>query len=725
MSDLITPSSSDDQSYTRVVRTYEVLHKLFFGLGIFIILIIIWSLMVPFMISQWTTLLRNSHIEKKEQELLSGMQFVMHQYDTHPLIKLFIKQWNLVVDTDTIQTTNNLLTYKKFVLPKSISISATNTLQPLDYFTTTTLSGEYQSALEYYMKTIVLTPLIDNSNAVRQDMHFLQPDRGLFDYFGVNCISNSPIIDTYCDRAIDTMIKVLPIYDLKKDYIAVQTLASQLKPTSFAVPFCDAIKQYIFFSNDSSESIRSVMITCGSDYEAFYNEFSSFRSIQDQLDKQFINATVTASPLLNAYKLVSTQQFIYNEMNAGKFNEIRLRSYNKYVEELLRKPSSLQSFYFQNINRFNNTYLIPEITRTILKNKTLENKELKSVLDDLKTINEGDSILWYTGLSEILNSTMVWSGTIITSLIDNRSLLDIFRDSYNFENFTVSTVSSGSQSDHVKVWWSFRFYSSASIKGIVPADMELRYTDKFIVDSITIPWYPLLTDTLATVLKTQSLTIPALYSLLVTDAARLNTKPKSICENLQWKLWLVSCSPQQIVFTGKIATNTVTYTIKHTNGELISYTLSDSVLNTKAQADLWVPTTTSTSLLVFIDELLRYKPSTTVPSSQTTTPTVSSSKVIQIREDFSILWAEVWDINILWSYYSVKFSLSNINFLVAYDLDKQNILGWAIVIGDKTYAIRGFILSLKDAKSKDLILFKNDPKSYLLQKDPLTVKKVL
>jgi hypothetical protein len=243
------------------------------------------------------------------------------------------------------------------------------------------------------MKTIVLTPLIDNSNAVRQDMHFLQPDRGLFDYFGVNCISDSPIITTYCDRAIDTMIKVLPIYDLKKDYIAVQTLASQLKPTSFAVPFCDAIKQYIFFSNDSSESIRSVMITCGSDYEAFYNEFSSFRSIQDQLDKQFINATVTASPLLNAYKLVSTQQFIYNEMNAGKFNEIRLRSYNKYVEELLRKPSSLQSFYFQNINRFNNTYLIPEITRTILKNKTLENKELKSVLDDLKTINEGDSIL--------------------------------------------------------------------------------------------------------------------------------------------------------------------------------------------------------------------------------------------------------------------------------------------------------------------------------------------
>jgi len=50
-----------------------------------------------------------------------------------------------------------------------------------------------------------------------------------------------------------------------------------------------------------------------------------------------------------------------------------------------------------------------------------------------------------------------------------------------------------------------------------------------------------------------------------------------------------------------------------------------------------VPTTTPTSLLVFIGELLRYKPSTTVPLSPTTTPTVSSSKVIQIREDFSIL----------------------------------------------------------------------------------------
>gem|GEM_PF-4524988 len=56
------------------------------------------------------------------------------------------------------------------------------------------------------------------------------------------------------------------------------------------------------------------MNQCGEEYERFYNEFATFRNIQEQLDKTYINPSVTASPLLNAYKLVSTQQLIYNEL---------------------------------------------------------------------------------------------------------------------------------------------------------------------------------------------------------------------------------------------------------------------------------------------------------------------------------------------------------------------------------------------------------------------------
>jgi hypothetical protein len=42
----------------------------------------------------------------------------------------------------------------------------------------------------------------------------------------------------------------------------------------------------------------------------------------------------------------------------------------------------------------------------------------------------------------------------------------------------------------------------------------------------------------------------------------------------------------------------------------------------------------------------------------------------------------------------------------------------------KTYPIRNFSFSFANATTEDIELFKNDPASFLLQKDPLTVKKL-
>jgi hypothetical protein len=43
---------------------------------------------------------------------------------------------------------------------------------------------------------------------------------------------------------------------------------------------------------------------------------------------------------------------------------------------------------------------------------------------------------------------------------------------------------------------------------------------------------------------------------------------------------------------------------------------------------------------------------------------------------------------------------------------------------DKTYPIRNFTFSFLNAKLEEIELFKNDPATFLLQKDPLTVKKL-
>jgi len=72
-------------------------------------------------------------------------------------------------------------------------------------------------------------------------------------------------------------------------------------------------------------------------------DFISFRSIQEQLNREAISATVTPSTLLNIYKLVSTQNDIYYDIMIGKnINTTRINGYNNYVEALLKEPDSLQ-----------------------------------------------------------------------------------------------------------------------------------------------------------------------------------------------------------------------------------------------------------------------------------------------------------------------------------------------------------------------------------------------
>jgi hypothetical protein len=60
------------------------------------------------------------------------------------------------------------------------------------------------------------------------------------------------------------------------------------------------------------------MMSCGQEYEDSIADFISFRNIQDQLNRESINNTVTTSILLNVYKLISTQSDIYYEITVGK-----------------------------------------------------------------------------------------------------------------------------------------------------------------------------------------------------------------------------------------------------------------------------------------------------------------------------------------------------------------------------------------------------------------------
>jgi hypothetical protein len=138
------------------------------------------------------------------------------------------------------------------------------------------------------------------------------------------------------------------------------------------------------------------MVSCGKQYEESIADFISFRTIQEQLSRESINSTVTSSTLLNIYKLISVQNDIYYEITVGKdINTTRITSYNNYVEALLKSPDLIQSFYFDVIARYNNSFLLPELTKASVTARGERSEDYKKIIEHMKKLNQGDSIARY------------------------------------------------------------------------------------------------------------------------------------------------------------------------------------------------------------------------------------------------------------------------------------------------------------------------------------------
>jgi tRNA A37 threonylcarbamoyladenosine synthetase subunit TsaC/SUA5/YrdC len=72
----------------------------------------------------------------------------------------------------------------------------------------------------------------------------------------------------------------------------------------------------------------------------------------------------------------------------------------------------------------------------------------------------------------------------------------------------------------------------------------------------------------------------------------------------------------------------------------------------------------------------------------------------------------------------VAFNLKDKTYMAIYDPKERNIIALWIIIGQTTYPIRNFTLSFANSSKDEISLFWNDPITFLLQKDPFTIKKL-
>lgn len=708
----------------KVVNTYLILHRVFFWLWINII-IIIFSILIVRNISAgdlWLSFpIRNNDIKLQEESLMNTLSIIDSKSYKENDIRAIIKQWPLSIDDKYVETSDNLITYKWYVTPRTIKIPINNELKKITYFNDTWYDLR---SLDLYLNSFIL-----NSNS-NKDQNFIATAATLLPLqttfikqFNLECLLSTrftKFTDTFCQQAFEEVSSIIPLYDLRQDYIWLTEVSRAVQWTEYAWAFCDTVKKYIFFSNDSGKEIKDIMVSCGKQYELSIADFISFRNIQEQLNRETINSTITSSTLLNIYKLLSTQNDVYYDITIWKnHNTTRINWYNNYVESLLKSPDSLQSFYFDVIARYNNIFLIPELTKASIIVRWELSDEYKKILEHMKKLNQWDSIAWHQWLVAYIKNpnllelwtTNLWIGSTAFSLIDN------FKQIYSFPDFIIKS-SSWIDEKTLSVSGLLRFSDNNWLANNTPMNVTFVYSNqRFFISSIVLPRHSAITTIVNQKLAAQLLPINEVYSLILENNKA--TWTKDVCSTFKWKTILVSCTATQVIFNQNKIQYTFNYTLE--NG-VSSYSISNNTIDNAVKAVYGKSITITKNSVDAINLVLNYSIEKE-PDVVNLWEPIWGVKEVQIQKDFDQIGAIISEITTSKSNTIVRFTLKAYSFIAIYDTNKKNILGLWIIIWT-TYPIRNFTFSFLTAKSEEIELFRSDPATFLLQKDPLTVKKL-
>jgi hypothetical protein len=114
------------------------------------------------------------------------------------------------------------------------------------------------------------------------------------------------------------------------------------------------------------------------------------------LDNQIFDKISYKDPTLNAYKLLSYQQQIYQDFLINKVDAYKISMYLDFVREILKK-NEIEPFYKDEIYRYNNKYLslaLEKITyQSTIFTQNLGVSKIASLLNTITSINEGEPIL--------------------------------------------------------------------------------------------------------------------------------------------------------------------------------------------------------------------------------------------------------------------------------------------------------------------------------------------
>ena len=728
-----------------ITNQYTKIYNFFFKYIIYIIISIVWLFTVTTIIKTNVIFNPDNNFSIEKLKIIWELEKKINQNINNKNITVYINDWILDNNPESLLSINNLLIYKWFVLPQNVFIYQINPIKDKAYFDT----SDYElKDLENIAKNTIFTN-IDKTDKITKNNTLLPLNENIEKTFYTKCIYQKKEFNKSCNYYIKNFINSFFVYNIEKDYNWLINVFNILKKTNYKDNMCIGMKKYITYSKKLDIEMEQIFEECWPDYLNTFNDIKNFLEIQDQLKKWYISSSIYTNKNLNTYKLLSYQQIIYNDLNQNTINVLRFDSYLNYLKNILKNYDIIETIdhiYIDLSYLFNNNYVLTTLNKN--KYKLSENKktEIENIIKWINTINNWNSLEWYKWLNLLLLNKKLKEHKQVGELISENdwSKIWILLNSFKSLSF-LRILNEKASEDKIKISW----YLLIKLKQWeIPLYLWFIADKNWDIESININEYEDLNKTVSIITKQKKYSITELYQYIQSNIEMfLSNDNLSTCDIILSKLKdyqednkeinsidMVDCNENKIYITQEKTQNAkitnLSYQIKLENFNIQDISISDKDVEYNIKEYIKNINTNNITIPHIIYEIVSYNKqehdykqewnNKTIIAIEdfnkylSITPNTISELDWKINVEFILK-----DINFIWTY-NIKNKILN-NLYFKYKLWKDE-LAW----NDAKYEqmlIKNFEIELKEENQNKINNFILNPLNYLRSSDQETVDK--
>jgi len=702
------------ESMKKIIHMYQKIYMIVFRYSIFILCVLIASI-IACKQSQRVDL----EIYEEASEFTihkisltkSFDKFIEQQVNNHD-IDISVLQGSLQSTGDFLQSNNNLLSYKWYVVPRVFFLYSTVPLMNRDF-----LTGNYDiKNMKTFAENVVFTPIPEDLYAEPFKRAQLPLYKNLVDSFNISCIFKPKFLQWTCGYYMDNFLQHGFIYDLSNYYDELKNLSNRLKKKWwYHKEFCDTMTKYILYSNDINNDLEPIFRNCGDESLAYFQTLQWFVEIQSQFKSNYSDDYLYSNVNLNIYKLLSLQQIIYNDIRSRKLNDRILFPYFNYVENLLKK-NVLDHFYTDFTYRFHNYYIKPR-----LSNPTFANKKdiVDPILWMINEINNGSKLIGYTWLiNQITNKNLLLEKADTSKFLEpvRLSTEELFKNLANLSFLTITNYDI--QDNKLSMEWIINIQDKKISHQLKTIFMLEKENNALLLKNIVISDYPTLTEVIQKLLKKNMRSIADLYQYINENYSfysqeSLELKTCDIIKNKVWASYVMKCSDDSIYLQKQISWPPIKYLFTIENYQISKIEISDKKLEAELNLQLSGVVSNKITLPNLVTFIFQYKPNSNEKPKQ---KTIQETLII-VEKFKKYLWLDPKEIfEEEWSIF-VKFQIQWIWFVVEYNKLTHDL--WPLYFDNVFYRqgkklpVKNFSLSLDDEHKTTINNFVVDPLWYI------------